>query len=52
MQLTLWAKNFYPRPLRGGRLYDVQVPNIGEVISIHALCEEGDAPHTGAALNR
>ena len=36
------TKNFYPRPLRGGRLGVVVVGGIVDNISIHALCEEGD----------
>ena len=34
--------DFYPRPLRGGRLYRRQTYHNHELISIHALCEEGD----------
>ena len=33
---------FYPRPLRGGRLYCFFNKFFFKVISIHALCEEGD----------
>ena len=33
---------FYPRPLRGGRLITVSMSHRPLVISIHALCEEGD----------
>ena len=33
---------FYPRPPRGGRLYDVRDPLKLRQISIHALREEGD----------
>ena len=36
------SKNFYPRPLRGGRLLLVFEQAGLFVISIHALCEEGD----------
>ena len=39
--------NFYPRPLRGGRPGKVAALFGGQVISIHALCEEGD-PFAGA----
>ena len=35
-------RNFYPRPPRGGRLYDVRNPLKLRQISIHALREEGD----------
>ena len=37
--------NFYPRPLRGGRL--CVLPDCAQLIdiSIHALCEEGDVPN-------
>ena len=35
--------NFYPRPPRGGRLFDVLVLILHGEISIHALREEGDA---------
>ena len=35
--------NFYPRPLRGGRLAAMGIPEGVVPISIHALCEEGDA---------
>ena len=34
--------NFYPRPPRGGRLDAVGVGGLGQLISIHALREEGD----------
>ena len=33
---------FYPRPLRGGRPFRDRQVNGFDVISIHALCEEGD----------
>ena len=35
-------QNFYPRPLRGGRRENGDVAHHTVVISIHALCEEGD----------
>ena len=35
-------KDFYPRPLRGGRPAVPQAGRPGADISIHALCEEGD----------
>ena len=34
--------NFYPRPPRGGRLYEVLLELDDLLISIHALREEGD----------
>ena len=34
--------DFYPRPLRGGRPAQKDCFNDLDVISIHALCEEGD----------
>ena len=34
--------NFYPRPLRGGRLLENKRNRKLLEISIHALCEEGD----------
>ena len=34
--------DFYPRPLRGGRLPGDKARDIYIHISIHALCEEGD----------
>ena len=34
--------DFYPRPPRGGRLAEILGVNLDEVISIHALREEGD----------
>ena len=34
--------HFYPRPLRGGRLEYQDTNSQKEIISIHALCEEGD----------
>ena len=37
--------NFYPRPLRGGRLLGVVHVRAQIGISIHALCEEGDLLH-------
>ena len=44
-------KNFYPRPLRGGRpLLQLQQCPV-ELISIHALCEEGD-PHSRRRCRR
>ena len=36
--------HFYPRPPRGGRHRHLAVPFFVEVISIHALREEGDCP--------
>ena len=33
---------FYPRPLRGGRRICVRAQSDTNLISIHALCEEGD----------
>ena len=36
------STDFYPRPLRGGRLGFKANGQIGVMISIHALCEEGD----------
>ena len=41
----IWATSlmyFYPRPLRGGRLFGEALHHGGCSISIHALCEEGD----------
>ena len=35
-------QNFYPRPPRGGRLYDLPIKAEDLKISIHALREEGD----------
>ena len=35
-------KYFYPRPPRGGRQDGIYVSGAGEIISIHALREEGD----------
>ena len=35
--------NFYPRPPRGGRLHGCPTAFLVDVISIHALREEGDA---------
>ena len=41
---SLTTSDFYPRPLRGGRLlYPVEGDGL-VAISIHALCEEGDHP--------
>ena len=41
-ETTAEQKDFYPRPLRGGR-HDAEVLLfIMQDISIHALCEEGD----------
>ena len=41
---ALWhdSGNFYPRPPRGGRLFQTQSKSRGIRISIHALREEGD----------
>ena len=41
------ARNFYPRPPRGGRLPTLSQEWMKEGISIHALREEGDASSTG-----
>ena len=40
----LIVDDFYPRPLRGGRLFRGRLPRLLYPISIHALCEEGDLP--------
>ena len=43
---------FYPRPLRGGRPACSKLSKNPKKISIHALCEEGDASFaTGSAIN-
>ena len=42
---------FYPRPLRGGRPVQGCKLNKPKGISIHALCEEGDAPGAFIDLN-
>ena len=39
--------NFYPRPPRGGRLFEVFPEQTRRDISIHALREEGDLSFTG-----
>ena len=44
------SQNFYPRPLRGGRLDEIAAGIRWHYISIHALCEEGDAV-TASSLN-
>ena len=36
------AGHFYPRPLRGGRRHGLKRSESYQLISIHALCEEGD----------
>ena len=36
-------KDFYPRPLRGGRRARLRHRHQAQAISIHALCEEGDS---------
>ena len=41
------ASNFYPRPLRGGRPAQSLRRRRPSRISIHALCEEGDAGRQG-----
>ena len=40
--------DFYPRPLRGGRLQDIPLVPLIDDISIHALCEEGDAKRSAS----
>ena len=40
--------DFYPRPLRGGRPTYKHVRTAATIISIHALCEEGDCPSWAA----
>ena len=39
---TSWTNYFYPRPPRGGRPYVLKDVDLEDVISIHALREEGD----------
>ena len=39
--------DFYPRPLRGGRLRTIHLGALTIYISIHALCEEGDLIREG-----
>ena len=39
----LRTQNFYPRPPRGGRLTETDEEPEEDLISIHALREEGDA---------
>ena len=51
LNVRLKASNFYPRPLRGGRLYKDCDMEYAEQISIHALCEEGDFPLLSAYLS-
>ena len=41
-------RNFYPRPLRGGRHFNATIIKPQYAISIHALCEEGDMVGAGA----
>ena len=41
-QIPATPPNFYPRPLRGGRRAHFAVFPEKLIISIHALCEEGD----------
>ena len=45
-RLPVWLVlcHFYPRPLRGGRPLSRLPCRTLHVISIHALCEEGDGP--------
>ena len=38
-----WSSHFYPRPPRGGRLDALYCHDCDNVISIHALREEGDS---------
>ena len=52
---VLWQRSdidFYPRPPRGGRLFEVILMEAGHGISIHALREEGDPPGAPAAAWR
>ena len=44
------AKDFYPRPPRGGRPHIIQIVDMLDIISIHALREEGDQAPRGAPL--
>ena len=49
--IYLWytlPQYFYPRPPRGGRLCSALLMDAAEVISIHALREEGDQGNTAA----
>ena len=43
--------DFYPRPLRGGRHIQNRGFRVGQKISIHALCEEGDADGEAVVIN-
>ena len=43
-------QNFYPRPLRGGRRWPGRLSDPARIISIHALCEEGDSQICSALI--
>ena len=43
MHCAGWTPYFYPRPLRGGRPLTALGYDRSRIISIHALCEEGDS---------
>ena len=45
-----WMSYFYPRPPRGGRLATALIAAHEELISIHALREEGDRLVSGMAV--
>ena len=45
-------RNFYPRPLRGGRRNFEARARDCIIISIHALCEEGDESSSAALVGR
>ncbi len=48
-EVASYGKDFYPRPPRGGRHRRCSQILQPDIISIHALREEGDTPTLGFA---
>ena len=48
--LAFTARDFYPRPPRGGRHHPAIISREQKEISIHALREEGDYPSLMARI--